>query len=299
MTQALPSWAGRGAGLLFGLVAVLPAQTQFAAPIPRVEADVIDTHVVVPLDRSLDGSLGRSLGRLQDKKAPAWKSSFNLGATYATGNTTLRTANLAADATKKDGRNETTVNVAWNYSEQKDNTTRRWGIDQRRTAGGAKHKYFLSDAETTYGFVAVDAENNLNQAVDLRLTGTVGLGHKVIAEDDLKVAGELGVGYFLEQSRTAGVKDADFVTGRAGLEIDWQMAKDWQFLNSIKYFFSLEDNREMYGEADTRLRASIGEGMFAQAQWILQWDNTPSRKANGTRSDSIDHLFLLSIGWSF
>jgi putative salt-induced outer membrane protein YdiY len=295
MMQALSSWTGRGDGLPSGLVAglvaglvvslpaSLPAQTQFAAPVPRVETELIDTHVVVP----------------QDQKAPQWKSSLNLGATYATGNTTLRTANLAADATKKDGRHETTVTAAWNYAEQKDNTTLRWGIDQRRTAGGAKHKYFLSAAETTYVFVAVDAENNLNQAIDLRLTGTVGLGHKVIAEDDLKVAVELGVGYFLEQSRTAGVRDAEFVTGRAGLETDWQMSKDWQFLNTIKYFFSLEDGREMYGEADTRLRASMGEGMFAQAQWILQWDNTPSRKANGTRNDSIDHLFLLSIGWSF
>ena len=55
----------------------------------------------------------------------------------------------------------------------------------------------------------------------------------------------------------------------------------------------------MYGESDARLRVSMGEGLFAQAQWILQWDNTPSRNANGTRNDSVDHLFLLSIGWAF
>ena len=272
-------------GLVGGLAALLPAQTQFAAPVvPRVDTGLTELDLPV-------------LQAAEDKGN--WKSSLNLGATYATGNTTLRTANLAADATRKSGRHETILKAAWNYAEQKDNTTLKWGLDQRRTAGEAKHKYYFSGAERTYAFVAVDAENNLNQAIDLRLTATLGVGRQLIKEEDLKFSVELGAGSFVEQSRTVGVTDAEFITGRAGTDLAWDMSEDWQLLHALKFFFSLEDGDEMYGESDARLRASMGEGMFAQAQWILQWDNTPSRKANGTRNDSIDHLFLLSIGWAF
>jgi putative salt-induced outer membrane protein YdiY len=272
-------------GLVGGLAALLPAQTQFAAPVvPSVDTGLTELDLPV-------------LQAAEDKGN--WKSSLNLGATYATGNTTLRTANLAADATRKSGRHETILKAAWNYAEQKDNTTLKWGLDQRRTSGGAKHKYYLSGAERTYAFVAVDAENNLNQAIDLRLTATLGVGRQLIKEEDLKFSVELGAGSFVEQSRTVGVKDAEFITGRAGTDLAWDMSEDWQLLHALKFFFSLEDGDEMYGESDARLRASMSEGMFAQAQWILQWDNTPSRKANGTRNDSIDHLFLLSIGWAF
>jgi putative salt-induced outer membrane protein YdiY len=271
-------------GLVGGLTTLLPAQTQFAAPLPSVDAGLVEASLPVLQPAESKGN---------------WKSSLNLGATYATGNTTLRTANMAADATRKSGRHETILNAAWNYAEQKDNTTLRWGLDQRRTSGGAKHKYYFSDEERTYGFVAIDAENNLNQAIDLRLTATLGVGRQLIKEEDLKFSVELGAGDFVEQSRTVGVKDAEFITGRAGTDLAWDMNEDWQLLHALKFFFSLEDGDEMYGESDARLRASMGEGMFAQAQWILQWDNTPSRKANGTRNDSIDHLFLLSIGWAF
>lgn len=270
--------------LVGGLTTLLPAQARFAAPLPSVDEGLVEASLPVLQAAESKGN---------------WKSSLNLGATYATGNTTLRTANMATDATRKSGRHETTLNAAWNYAEQKDNTTRKWGLDQRRTSGGAKQKYYFSDEERTYGFVAVDAENNLNQAIDLRLTATLGVGRQFIKEEDLKFSVELGAGDFVEQSRTVGVKDAEFTTGRAGTDLAWDMNEDWQLLHALKFFFSLEDGDEMYGESDARLRVSMGEGLFAQAQWILQWDNTPSRNANGTRNDSVDHLFLLSIDWAF
>lgn len=228
-----------------------------------------------------------------------WKSSLNLGATYTSGNTSIRTANLAAEASKEVGLHKTSAFFSWNYAEQKDDTTKLWSLDQRRTKGGAKHQKYFSEAKTTYGFVAVDAENNLNQNVDLRLTGTVGLGRQLINKDDLKFAIELGAGWYSETSRTAGVPDAEFATGRFAWDLDHQINESWQFLNTLKYYFSLEDDRDQYGELDSKLRVSMGEGMFAQAQWVLQWDNTPSLDSTGNKAHSLDHLFLLSVGWSF
>ncbi len=273
--------------LLFGgLIAILSAPLaaqELTAPAPVLVGEVFTT-TFIPQAAS---------------DQTTWKSSLILGTTYASGNTSLRTANLAADASRKQGLHVTSANASWNYSEQKDSATRQWDLDQRRTTGGSKHQKFFTAAERSYTFAAVDAENNYNQRLELRLTGTIGVGNQFIKEKNLKVSIELGAGYFSEASRTPGVADSDFVTGRAGGYVDWQVTDKLQVLNDLKFFFSLEDDREMYGQVDTKLRATLGDGMFAQAQWLLQWDNTPSRDANGIRDHRIDHLLLLSIGWTF
>ena len=48
------------------------------------------------------------------------------------------------------------------------------------------------------------------------------------------------------------------------------------------------------GHADTRLRSKLSESMFAQLQWILNYDNTPS-----PGQERMDHRFVLTVGWSF
>ena len=45
---------------------------------------------------------------------------------------------------------------------------------------------------------------------------------------------------------------------------------------------------------DTHGRVNLTDKMFAQLQWIMTWDNTPS-----TGSDRVDDLYLFSLGWSF
>ena len=77
------------------------------------------------------------------------------------------------------------------------------------------------------------------------------------------------------------------------------MTEKLQLLNDLKFFFSLENDQEMYAEVDTKLRATFGKSMFAQARWLVLWDNTPSIDANGTKAHSVDHLVLLAIGWTF
>lgn len=271
-----------------GLIAILSvplAAQEFTAPTPLLVDEAFRTTSILQADT--------------ETTETKWKSSLNLGATYASGNTSLRTANFGAEAIRKVGQHQTTLSAAWNYSEQKDDTTKQWDLDQRRTTGAAKHQRFFTAAERIYAFAAVDAEGNYSQNVDLRLTGTVGLGDQIIKSKKLKVSIELGAGYFTETSRTSGVPDTDFITGRAGWGIDWQMTEHLQLRNDLKFFFSLEDDREMYGEVDTKLRATFGKGMFAQAQWLVQWDNTPSPDANGIKAHSVDHLVLLAVGWTF
>jgi hypothetical protein len=34
--------------------------------------------------------------------------------------------------------------------------------------------------------------------------------------------------------------------------------------------------------------------MFAQVQWVMDWDNTPASGA-----ERVDSLFLLTVGWKF
>jgi hypothetical protein len=51
---------------------------------------------------------------------------------------------------------------------------------------------------------------------------------------------------------------------------------------------------DFYARIDTRARATLTESMFAQLQWILDYDNTP---APGLEKQ--DHRLIAAVGWSF
>ena len=59
-------------------------------------------------------------------------------------------------------------------------------------------------------------------------------------------------------------------------------------------FPSLEDEEDIHLEVDTRLRCDLSDNLYAQFQWLFDWDNTP---ADGAERE--DHRLFLSVGYSF
>lgn len=271
----------------------LPAPTDYD-PGPEVDhLAAFRTHNAhLRLMRLQDG------GAAEEKPAVKWSSSLTLGATASFGNTNRRTANAAGDAERRSEKHRTTFKLAWDFAEDKDEVTKNWSIDQRRTKGGVKHDYFIAGTKT-FLFVSSDGEYDYDQDIELRTTAIAGAGHQFIDEKTLKFSLEAGAGYFREESRVSGAPLNEYPTAKVGSKLDWDLKEGWKLLNEIVAYPSLEDADDVNGSMDTRLQVTISKGMFAQLQWIVDYDNTPVLDGMGQPNDRIDHRVLLSVGWKF
>lgn len=258
------------------------------------------------LDASSDGPDAdwRRLSRYQDPArpidGPRWNSAFTLGAMASSGNTRRRTANAAAEAERRDGRYRTTAKAAWNYAQTKatnSSSSGEYQLDQRHSQGKLQQDYFLT--EKSFLFVGTEATNDYDRNLALRLTTTGGVGVQLIDRADTRYSIEIGAGYYREESRIANVPTDGYATGKIVSNFDMQFNDTWHMLHTITYLPSLDDSDELSGTSDTRLRAKMAEGLFAQLQWIVDYDNTPLADGAGNPNTRVDHRVFLSVGWSF
>jgi hypothetical protein len=76
--------------------------------------------------------------------------------------------------------------------------------------------------------------------------------------------------------------------------MNYQVSANTTYEHAIEWLPSLEDGDDQLIRYDGKLRINLTEKMFAQAQVIWDWDNTPARGLGRT-----DTKFILGIGWSF
>ena len=222
---------------------------------------------------------------LEDKPVlHKWIGSVTAGAVITDGNTQTRSANATGDAQYRREDDRTTFGALWNYQDDKS------GVLQRRTSGKAQYDYFFRPK--TYGLAQTSAENDKEADLDLRWTAGVGVGQQFIENTVHKFSAEAGVSWVDENF--AASPDSSYAAARGAYTFDWNINKDWVFYNAAQVFPSLERAEDIYTKVDTRLKVTLTEKMFAQAQWVMDWDNTPA--GNNKR---IDNRYILSIGWSF
>lgn len=244
-----------------------------------------DSPAPVSLLGAPDDPAPVSLPPLDDKPVlHQWDGSLNASAIITDGNTETRSANAAFDAQYRREKDRTTLGAFWNY--QDDSNT----VLQRRTGAKAKYDYFF--AEKTYGLVQTSIENDKAADLERRWIFGVGVGRQFIENATHKVSAEAGVSWFDEHFKTSA--DHDFFAARAAYSWDWVITKEWVFFHGGEIYPSLEDSDDVYAKLDTRLRVNLTEKMFAQAQWVMDWDNSPA-----PGKESVDDRYILSIGWSF
>jgi putative salt-induced outer membrane protein YdiY len=217
-----------------------------------------------------------------------WTGSFSLGGSITTGNTERRTANAAAEAIRRTDDDRLTLRGTFDYGQDK--TSGAWVTTQRRTFGAAKYDWFFS--KKTYAWAQVTAENDKLSDLSLRLIAGAGLGHQFYDDADFSLQGEAGLTY-VEENRNVG-PDSDTVAVRLAYRARWQPTATITILQDAEFYPSIEDMDDFYARIDTRARATLTESMFAQLQWILDYDNTP---APGLEKQ--DHRLIAAVGWSF
>lgn len=214
-----------------------------------------------------------------------WTGSVALNATYSDGNTSRRTIGSTADAEYRRPKDRTTLGFLWNYAQEEG------AITDRKTQGRAKYDYFFD--EKLYGLVQASAENDLQAGLDLRTTLGVGVGYQFRDTESWKLSGELGVSW-VDEDFVTNADDDEYLAGRAAYKWDWKPNEKYTVGQVGEIFPSLENGDDVNARVDTKGRISLTKTMFAQLQWLYQWDNTP---AAGKRR--VDNLVVLGLGWSF
>jgi putative salt-induced outer membrane protein YdiY len=219
-----------------------------------------------------------------------WTGSVNLGASVTSGNVDNRNASANAQVEYRREHDRTTLGFWWNYAEQEDADSGESEITDRRTGGRAQYDYFLT--KKTYLLGQAAAENNLVSDIELRTTIGAGIGHQFREDERYKLNGELGLSWFDENFYSS--PDDNYIAARGAYNFTWVINPRYEFFNGAVIFPSLEDADDVYARVDTRFKATLTEKMFAQLQWLFDWDNTPAEDFGRK-----DNRYLLTVGWSF
>lgn len=223
-----------------------------------------------------------------------WTGSVNAGGSIATGNTSEKSGHAALDMSRRGEKDRWTLGASWNYGQQKDLATGVKTTSQRRLGGFAQYDYFLS--EKSYALANVAGENDLLADLKLRSTVGVGYGYQFLEQDDLKVAGEVGLGYYKKDYYHSPSEEYP----NARLAYNWEYrfgggeTKHWLAAQDFSALPSLKSGDQIYTRLDTRLRYDMSAAWYLQLQHIWEWDNVP---APGLRRS--DNRVLGSVGYSF
>lgn len=215
---------------------------------------------------------------------PTWEGAATVGVSLTAGNTDITKASATIDSSKKEEEERYTLGLSWNYSEENETVT------QRKTYAKGQYDRFVS--EEMYWLVQASAEADDAAGVDLRSTAGAGLGYQFADGEKWKLSAEGGLSWFKEELSDGN--ESDYVAARLAYNWAYQPSDRWSLEQVGTIFPSLEESEDIYTRIDTRAKLTLTEKMFAQAQWIWDWDNTP---AEG--NDRSDHLLLLTLGWSF
>jgi len=242
------------------------------AATPTVEVPLPQTPDATPVEAS------------EGEKTGEWEGSIAVSSSFSDGNTDVTNSSVTADGIRETDEDRWTLGFSWAYTEDNGMLT------QRRTFARGQYDYFLD--EKSYLLADSSVQANGPAGLDLRTSVGAGYGYQALDDDSVKLGLEAGIAY-IDQDLT-GQPGNDFIAARAGYDLQWQMTDDTEFEQHMKVYPSLEESEDVFGQLDTRVKMSLTEAMFAQFQWIFDWNNNPAAGRKRT-----DNLFLITLGWSF
>lgn len=253
-----------------------PAAGAAPAPTEAVPGTPVPAPAAVPAADEKEIELG-------------WSGTLGAGATLSTGNTERTSAHANADAVLRRERDRFTLGAYWNYASE-ENDEGESAITERRLGGRFKYDYFLT--EKSYALFNSSAETDDRADLQLRATAGLGYGYQWYEEEARKLSTELGVNWVHEDYE--GESPDEYLAGRFAYDAMKGLREKWTLQQTGELLHSLDDGDDVNSKLDTRARYAYSSNLFAQLQWVWDWDNTPA--ADKERSD---HRFLLSVGYSF
>jgi putative salt-induced outer membrane protein YdiY len=219
-----------------------------------------------------------------------WTGSFTLGATLTSGNSESTGINSSFDAERRAEHDRWTGKAFWNYVSTTDQTTDDSFISTRKGGASLKYDYFATK-EIYYNAIA-GADSDTVADLTLRSYIGAGVGFQWREEEAFKWGSEVGLTHFAEDRKLSD--DSDYIAARLANNLFWQINAQTSFEQTAEAFPSIEDVEDFYGKLDNKAKVKLSDSMYAQLQYVLDYDNTPSNNR-----DRDDHTLTLGVGWSF
>ena len=220
-----------------------------------------------------------------------WTGSFVANAMITTGNSETENFGVSLNAVRRSEIDRITLGGAYYYGRQEDKDTgdKTTTIDNWFLLG--KYDYFLTKQFYLYGLVRVEQDQIAD--LDLRLTLSGGVGYQWFEMPTFNLSTEVGVAWVYENFQGGG--NEDHVAARFAYHVDWTPYKTIKLFHNLEWLPNVTDWFGDYNlNVDAGLRATIYEGLFAEAKIEVRYDTTP---APGAKKDDV--RYLLGVGWAF
>ncbi len=230
---------------------------------------------------------------IEETKKPAitWKSDVTLGSALRSGNTNVRSVNTQLESERRSAHDRFSAKAHWDYAEEKSPTDSKYRLSQRRLGGALKYDFFLT--QKNYILASTAAEGDELADLDLRYNTSFGWGYQFFETDKVKLRSDAAISYVGKEFDSKD-EDSTYLAGRLSYQLDYKLGSKSLFSHALEYFPSLEEQNELYGKIETKLRTYLSETMFAQVQWIANFDNTPS-----SGRERLDNNYNLALGFGF
>lgn len=217
------------------------------------------------------------------KEKGAWKRNLEAGMSTASGNRDILRYDGSVSAAKETEENYFFLEAGGRYGES-DNET-----DAASATGEAKVQHRLS--ERTYA--ALDGYARHDQLADLsyRVRGSLSLGRHFVWSDGFVLSAELGPGYVTEKK---GGEKEGFVAGRAAQYLEWLIADNLQFWQSVEWVQNLEDSAVYFVNAEIGLETVLVGNLNLRFTVENSYDSQP---AEGKESN--DLATKTALVWKF
>ena len=226
------------------------------------------------------------------KPEPNWTGSLKVNALWTDGNTDRRGVGTAFDASMtRPEKDRISVDAAWDYSEDKNQVTKDWTLNQRRAGAGIKYDYFVG--KKAYVWLANRVLGDTLADLQLRYSGGAGLGYTWVEDKTTTFLTEAGLAYVNENYRSATPSDA-YLSARLFYKLTHAFTDTTKLVHSVEAFPSTEDVSDIYLQGKTEISTSLTSSMIASLGHVIDYDNTPA-----PGFERVDNRVLLSVGWSF
>jgi putative salt-induced outer membrane protein YdiY len=218
---------------------------------------------------------------------PAVKLSgrINVGLNKASGNTDTENGHADAELIARTVSHRVTLGGDYNRASEDNRKT------EDNATGRLKHDYFLT--RQIYWYLNGLVERDELKDINLRTTAGPGLGYQFFEGELMNLSVEAGPSY-VNTDYDQGA-DEDSLSGRWAVKFDrFFFEKLFQYYFTNEGYISASDTSDVFMFTKTGLRFPLRAGLFLNAGFEWDWDNTPAEDA-----DKSDYRYILSIGYGF
>ncbi len=210
---------------------------------------------------------------------------INIGLNNASGNTDTETAHADAELIARAVENRLTLGGAYNRASEDNQKT------EDNARGFIKHDTFLT--EKLYWYLNGEIERDEFKEINLRTTIGPGVGYQFFEGEPMNLSVEAGPSYVnTDYDNTA---DEDSISGRWAVKFDrFFFEKLFQYYFSNEGYVSASDSSDVFMFTKTGLRFPLHSGLFLNAGFEWDWNNTPAEDA-----EKSDYRYIFSLGYGF